>query len=916
MKKTLIFLTFTLSSFIFLFGQENTNSSFNIVAQEKSLEPLVMKADTDIESSIMGLISVEATPNEIKAIVPFPSESTKPAIKQTSFKQKKSKKVSSQILDKAEENVETLLAGEYAAYAVDTRTKTVTYIPPAFKIADECYAALAIAPKWLRSDLELKFRELHSSGLDKTYADLILKSARANTKYVDETCFLVAHIAKESLQNSRFLKNIDWLIEIPEFIYRVKDSLKYVQIVEHGDYNTGDYYTTTKYRIKNGANGATIWNEIPKEIYYWYIVHPKIHEEGLWTEDNIGDSQQRTYGLSWHNYYWNNSKLYDYTQVNLTSSYGTVSTIPRFGELMQKPEILWDREQKYYLFGRDFQNGDDALNSIGNWGSKAVPADPIVGEPRAIHPNQILMQHRGRCGEDAYLIAAACRTALIPYIHLGTIREDHVWGAVWDQGWNHFEFFRGGLAYSGWGWTNLMERGGYEALSPDYWVLSFIEGHRPDGYIDNHTADYTETCELRLGVMDNNNVPADGVNIRLYSSPGHNSEPSDQGIGMAGNLYTDYTGFQSFKAGDKKKLYFQLYHKKFGVLPAEDRVYVLMAAFSQPNNIYDIGYMKVQSLNMPAFSLLSNKNAPDTADFGVNLSWKSNEIISTQNISDSQKSTFHYLKEDIGNLSFFILDSANYSNFTKGLSFDAYEGAFYSNNTQSRFGLPGKGLWYVVFSNKLLQTNSQRINTSCELFENHSEIALVDIAIKGKDEVQKESFEAFECEIELSDGSKQNVTNKTEWDFVESQYAPSGSYFKDNVLYTGLVNIDTKVEIMASYNYNHLKPFIAKKTITIKNQANSVLEKKNEENIAQLNVGPNPFNGKILISVYLPSAQPTSIKIINIYGETVSEIAVNEQMSAGEHQFVVDCDNFSSGLYFCILESGNTVRASKLIKLR
>lgn len=877
----------------------------------------IIKNGLTVPSSLPGIISLEQNISKITGVVPFPAEKTFTKIRQLASKQDTYKGKSERILEMSGNITETLKAGEHSAFAVDTRTKSVRFIPPLYKIADVCYSALEISPKWLRDDLLMKFRDLSTGGFDELYANLILKAASINTKYVDETAFLVTYIASESLRNARFRQNIDWLIEIPEFIYRIEDSLKYVRTIERGDYASGEYYTTTEYRIKNGKNGEIIWSEIPAEIYYWYIVHPKIYQEGLWTADNTNDPQQRTYGYSWHNYYWNNpSPQHDYTQVNMSSANGSVKTIPRFGELMQKPDILWDREKQYFSFGREFQDGDHALNLIGNWGSKAIPADPIAGDPRAIHPNQVLKNHRGRCGEDSYLIGAACRTALIPIIHRGTHREDHVWGAVWDQGWNHFEFFRGGLAVSGWGWTNLLDKGGYEELAPDYWVLSFIEGHRPDCYVLNHTSDYTETCNLRLGVMDRNNVPADGINIRLYSAPGHNSESYDQGIGFAGSLYTDYLGFIDFKAGDRKKFYFQFYHPKFGYLPSENQVYVLLAAFSQPNGVYDIGYMKVEALSMPVIKMESSQNAPDASDFGVNIKWSSNEIISTQNITDSQKSTFNYQKEDAGNLSFFILDSSNYINFTKGISFNAYEGAYYTNQMDCSFGLPDDGLWYIVFSNGLLQTNNQRINVSCDLYENHSAVTLLDMEIKGKDETLKESFEQYECEILLSDGTKHIVSDKASWDFVYPQYAPAGAYFDGNVLYTGLVNVDSKVEIMASYNFNHLKPFTAKKTITIKSQTSSVDNQSISLIRSNLSAGPNPLSNFTNIKATIEKSDYVTIKVINKFGEIESILANKVFLHAGSHEFIFDSTNLAQGIYFCVMDNGKSVETVKLVVIK
>ncbi len=918
MKMFSLMITILLISAEILLSQANTGSAGKMpIFKYKQQDLSSVKNGLNYKSEIPGIISIKDKEPKIKGIVPISPENRKPAIQHISLKTNTGKSKSAVILEDTESFIETLKAGEHAAFSVDTRTKTLTFTPPDYTLSSVCYDALEVAPKWIRDDLKYKFRLLKQYALDDEYAELILSAVEKNEKYVDETAFLVANIALESLINARFRQNIEWLIEIPEFIYNIEDSLKYVRTVEYGDYSTGDYYTTTEYRIKNGKNGEIIWSEIPRDIYYWYLVHPKIYYEGLWTADNTNDPQQRTYGYSWHEYIWYNpDPQHDYTQVNMQSSVGSVGTIPRFGELMQQPDVLWDREKTHYLFGREFGNEDHALNLLGNWASRAVPSDPIIGEPRAIHPNQILENNRGRCGEDTYLIVAACRTALIPIIHRGTIREDHVWGAFYDRGWNHFEFFRGGLAYSGWGWTNLMEGGAYEELAPDYWVISFIEGHRPDTWVFNHTADYTETCTLRMGLMDKNNVPADGVNLRIYSSPGHNSDQNDQGVGLAGNQYSDHFGFFTLPAGDRKKYYFQAYHKKFGYLPAQDRVYVLVAGMSVPEKVYDIGYFKLENLTMPVIDMNENDFTPDNADYGVKLKWKAEEIITTKNIMDSQQSTFHYKKTDFGNVSFFILDSINYYKFNTGKPFDSYEGAYYTNNTEAEFGLPGEGLWYIVFSNGLLQDNAQRLTASCELYENHSVTELSNMEIIGPDELFEGTSDTYTCELSLSDGTEVILTNDADWNIVKSSPMLEGAYFDGNVLHTGSVFKDEEIEIQASFNYNHMKPYNASKKVIIKNQTSSSVDIHSTLQEVYLSSGPNPFNNKTIITAELPETQRGSLKVISPLGGTASVLAENKIFRKGVNVFDFDASNLPQGIYYCVLDAGIYSKTLKLIIVR
>lgn len=63
---------------------------------------------------------------------------------------------------------------------------------------------------------------------------------------------------------------------------------------------------------------------------------------------------------------------------------------------------------------------------------------------------------------------------------------------------------------------------------------------------------------------------------------------------------------------------------------------------------------------------------------------------------------------------------------------------------------------------------------------------------------------------------------------------------------------------------------------------------------------PNPFNPSTTIKFSLPLANHVTLMVRNLSGQLVSVLA-NEQMSAGEHEFVFNADNLSSGLYFYTL---------------
>lgn len=603
---------------------------------------------------------------------------------------------------------DVLFLNQHMAFRVNTETKTIEFIPPVYSLNPLCQQALNIAPAWLRTDLKIKFRELAAKGFDDDYAQLILDAAVISIKIVDETAFQVAYTSVAALTDTRFDKK-DLLIRNAQFIYTTADSLKYVRLKEYGDYQSGNYYTTTEYRLKDGANGEIKWAEIPKEYYYWYIVHPKIYQEGVYEKDNASSSQQRTYGAFWRDYLWlNNVPGYDYTKVNITTSKGSVSTIPRFGEIIQKPELLWDREQKYYNFNRPFNDGDDALNFIGNWASRGLPVD--ARDNRPIQPNQALYEHNGNCGEDAYLVAAACRTALIPIVHLNTSCEDHALGAIWDTDWQHFEFFRGGLAESGnefYGITNLLWGGSYG------WKTSMVEGTRPDGYILNHTKYYAkELATIELTILDQWGAPVDGANVIMYAAP----YAYGTGPVICGNAWTDSEGKVKLAVGAGKTYYFKFSHPVMGTLPQSDQIYVIMQAPAAKGQVYN-GVSYYQVTTMPKIN--SDKViTPDTSEYGIHLNIINREIITSNNNDDSQDGKFYY-RSDSGKASigFFICDKDNYDKYLKGGKFESFGRIDRFFGDELRLGLPNSsGEWYIVLTNVTAVTNYKDISATCVLF--------------------------------------------------------------------------------------------------------------------------------------------------------------------------------------------------------
>jgi hypothetical protein len=82
-----------------------------------------------------------------------------------------------------------------------------------------------------------------------------------------------------------------------------------------------------------------------------------------------------------------------------------------------------------------------------------------------------------------------------------------------------------------------------------------------------------------------------------------------------------------------------------------------------------------------------------------------------------------------------------------------------------------------------------------------------------------------------------------------------------------------------------------------------------------LAVYPNPFNPSTHIDYYVPATSRVTLSVFNLMGEIVAVLADDFQ-TAGTHAVSFDGSSFSSGIYFCRLNSGNFVQTQKMVLLK
>ncbi len=78
---------------------------------------------------------------------------------------------------------------------------------------------------------------------------------------------------------------------------------------------------------------------------------------------------------------------------------------------------------------------------------------------------------------------------------------------------------------------------------------------------------------------------------------------------------------------------------------------------------------------------------------------------------------------------------------------------------------------------------------------------------------------------------------------------------------------------------------------------------------------PNPFNPSTTIEFTLGSRQSISLRIFNAVGQVV-EVLVQDELSAGQHQYTWQASDVASGVYYYQLTSGNKVETRKMMLLK
>jgi hypothetical protein len=209
----------------------------------------------------------------------------------------------------------------YLAFGIDTADGTVSLAySQDYPLTEAAAQSLAIVPDWVRADLRDAYSLLTAERQDlEARALLDLTDPRT----IDEVAFTFAHMGPLMVEYSE--DYLDAVVENAEWIYRVDPDLDYVEIVDTGDPSAGgDFWTTARYRVLDGGVETTY--ELPRDVYYWYLVHPILDCQEWVRRIHAPTGFSTVDGSWWRSFYYEDDAERNYTRPAVLTSPNDITT--------------------------------------------------------------------------------------------------------------------------------------------------------------------------------------------------------------------------------------------------------------------------------------------------------------------------------------------------------------------------------------------------------------------------------------------------------------------------------------------------------------------------------------------------------------------------------------------------------------
>jgi len=330
----------------------------------------------------------------------------------------------------------------------------------------------------------------------KAFENLILTAPK---DLKDEIAFTVANTPAPVLQAMYELKSHNILLENAKQIYSMAKKVKYARLKELPDCST-----TIEYKRTNGK-----WEAIPKEIYYWWIVHPRIlYEIPARVNCDYWKIDWKKRGMKEVDWLRHSEDIYKNPETG------------KFWRTFLQNDDFFDR--KLIDYAQKAETFEEAIKQVHFFQCWQLP-DSFMRFgyfTQDLQPIQIYYKAYGSCGEQSILGAALARTMLIPNTVITDHGEDHQWNEIFYFGeWMHWDvnhLDQDALWSSTEGWNH---RGKTVSATNNWWGNDFSEDvttrtKQPEGFKYTKSGKgYTDVAVINVEVVDANNQPVEAAMI-------------------------------------------------------------------------------------------------------------------------------------------------------------------------------------------------------------------------------------------------------------------------------------------------------------------------------------------------------------------------------------------------------------------
>lgn len=342
----------------------------------------------------------------------------------------------------------------------------------------------------------------------------------------DEIAFVIANTATEVLRTVARIGQAGILERSAKTIYDYAPMLPYLKLVEK------DHYTTILYKIA----GKEV--ELPRNDYYWFVVHPRISFElPVAIDCSWWDRDAESYGITEDAWLMHEENFFQ-------SKNKPVFWREAFAYDKTYGESVIDAARRSRTY-EDALANVFRIKALGS--NKQFKFGYLTND---LYPWQIYKKHYGSCGENSIVFAAMARTALLPCYVVINQGEDHQWNEVWmPDGWRHLEPSSQELTWDQ-PWKSTEDEDhkaksisavfGWKGDDSIFPVTTTVHNSKP-GYTKLQKG-YTDTADVNFTILDSKMKPVEGGMVVVRTGWNKTNTISIWG-------YTDVGGHVHFDLG-------------------------------------------------------------------------------------------------------------------------------------------------------------------------------------------------------------------------------------------------------------------------------------------------------------------------------------------------------------------------------